>query len=110
MSHETTEHAGPLILSSRTDSRTQLPYVLIDRTTRWGNPLLLGRDGGREEIIRRFEAEILPRLDVEPLRGKNLLCHCWPLSCHAEAIFRKLGQLVPPRPPAPTDPQGDLLR
>jgi hypothetical protein len=64
--------------------------VLIDRTTPYGNPYQIGKHGTREEVIRLFEQHTLPRLNVEPLRDKDLLCHCWPSPCHGTSILRKL--------------------
>lgn len=55
----------------------------------YGNPFRIGVHGTRDEVCDLFEAEILPDLDVEPLRGKNLLCCCKPKRCHADSIFRK---------------------
>jgi hypothetical protein len=31
---------------------------MIDRRTQWGNPYLIGRDGTREEVIAKFEADL----------------------------------------------------
>jgi hypothetical protein len=63
--------------------------VLIDRTTPYGNPYRASVYG-KDEAIRLFEERVLPALDVEPLRGKDLLCHCWPSRCHGTSILRKL--------------------
>lgn len=62
----------------------------IGRGSRYGNPFVIGIDGGRDIVCDRFEAEILPTLDVEPLRGKDLVCFCAPLRCHGDSILRKL--------------------
>lgn len=60
--------------------------VYIGRGTPWGNPFILGRDGDRDTVCDRFEREILPTLDLEPLRGKDLVCWCKPARCHGDAI------------------------
>jgi hypothetical protein len=67
-------------------------YVRVDRRTPWGNPFLIGEDGDRETVIRRY-AEHLPRRaelvrDIATLRGKALGCHCSPLACHADVLAR----------------------
>jgi hypothetical protein len=62
--------------------------VLIDRTTPYGNPYRASVYG-KEEAIRLFEEHVLPDLDVEPLRGKDLLCH-HDGKCHGHSILRKL--------------------
>lgn len=64
--------------------------VRIDRGTPWGNPFKVGIDGNRATCIRRFEHEVLPLLDLEPLRGRDLLCHCKPKACHGDPILRAL--------------------
>ncbi len=49
----------------------------------------------RQEACDRFECEVLPKLDIEPLRGKDLVCFCKPKECHVDSIFRKLYGYVP---------------
>ncbi len=78
--------------------------VKIDRTTRWGNPFVIGKDGTREDCIalyRRFVAgnAATKRPDVlasrqfvaghiHELKGRNLACWC-PLDgpCHADILL-----------------------
>jgi hypothetical protein len=62
----------------------------IGRGSPWGNPFKIGIDGNRDRVCDRFEREILPSLNVEPLRGKDLWCFCAPLRCHGHSILRKL--------------------
>lgn len=64
--------------------------VYIGRGSPWGNPFIIGVHGTRTEVIRRYECEVLPNLDLEPLRGKDLLCYCAPLRCHGDSILHKL--------------------
>ena len=71
--------------------------VYIGRGSPWGNPFshlpntkALYQVGSRDEACDRFEKEVLPSLDVEPLRGKDLLCFCAPLRCHGDSILKKL--------------------
>lgn len=67
------------------------PYaVYIGRGSAWGNPFVIGRHGDRDTVCDRYEREILPGLDLTPLRGKHLVCHCSPLRCHGDAIRRAL--------------------
>ncbi len=63
--------------------------ISVMRGTPYGNPFIINVHGNRREVIKRFEKEILPDLDVEELRGKDLVCCCVPLPCHAESILRK---------------------
>lgn len=62
----------------------------IGRGSPYGNPFIIGRDGTRDEVCNQFELVILPKLDVEPLRGRNLYCYCSPQRCHGHSIFKKL--------------------
>ena len=64
--------------------------VYIGRGSPWGNPHRIGPGTTREAAIRNFELWVLPTMDVEPLRGKDLVCFCAPRSCHGDAIMRKL--------------------
>ncbi len=64
--------------------------VYIGRPSRWGNPFLIGKDGNRDEVCDKFEREILPTLDIEPLRGKDLICYCAPNRCHGDSIIKRL--------------------
>jgi hypothetical protein len=64
--------------------------VYIGRGSPWGNPFVIGRDGTRDDVCDRFEREVLPTLDLEPLRGKHLVCWCKPARCHGDAILRAL--------------------
>jgi hypothetical protein len=72
-------------------SNTSKPHdaVYCGRGTPWGNPYKLGIHGNRDAVCDKFEQYILPTLDVSSLKGKDLVCHCKPKRCHADAIFRK---------------------
>jgi len=87
--------------------------IKVDRTTRWGNPFVVGVHGTRAECVRYYELMIGGFLTVsmenveaqqayiewgidhiEELRGKNLACWC-PLPkagesdiCHAAVLLR----------------------
>ena len=63
--------------------------VYCGRGSPYGNPFVIGKDGDRDTVCDRFEAEILPTLDVSALRGKDLLCFCAPKRCHCDAILKK---------------------
>lgn len=64
--------------------------VYIGRGSPWGNPFVIGKDGNRDEVCDKFETEILPNLDLEPLRGKDLVCFCKPARCHGDSIIKAL--------------------
>jgi hypothetical protein len=63
--------------------------VYCGRPSRWRNPFIIGKHGSRDEVCDRFEREVLPTLDCEPLRGKDLVCFCAPLRCHCDALLKK---------------------
>lgn len=76
----------------------------VDRTTRWGNPFVIGKDGTREECIALYRrcvaansattrkdvlaSRALVAEHVGELKGKNLACWC-PLDgpCHADVLI-----------------------
>ncbi len=64
--------------------------VLIDRSTQWGNPFLIGKDGTREEVITKHKEWILtqPELlaQLYKLKGKTLGCWCSPAACHGNTL------------------------
>ena len=67
--------------------------VYVGRPSDWGNPFRVGRDGTREEVIAKFESYVLAMLKkkpdwLDPLRGKDLICWCVPLPCHADVLLR----------------------
>ena len=72
--------------------------VYIGRGGPFGNPFVLGVDGDRAEVIRKFGIYFKERLErdasfkaaVEELRGKRLGCFCAPLPCHGDVIAEYL--------------------
>lgn len=63
--------------------------VYVGRGSPWGNPYKVGEHGSREQCIRQFELDVLPHLDLSPLRGKHLICYCAPKACHADVLLRE---------------------
>lgn len=68
-------------------------YVVIDRTTKWGNPFLLSNlraDGNRVDVINQYRdwIQTQPALlaALPELRGKVLVCWCAPLPCHGHVL------------------------
>jgi hypothetical protein len=74
------------------NKRTGYPAgaVLIDRTTKFGNPFIIGKDGTRGEVIQKFEQYLCTNAElmeaVKGLKGKDLVCWCAPLACHGDVI------------------------
>lgn len=82
-----------------------LPAVKVDRTTRWGNPFIVGSSGGpyAAKVVDRRHAwqlyrsvalsndEFMAKVRAE-LRGKNLACWCpkddpYEDICHAAVLL-----------------------
>jgi hypothetical protein len=66
--------------------------VFIGRPSKWGNPFVIGKDGNRREVIRKYEEwlqwESGLLADVHELKGKNLVCYCAPLKCHGDVLLQ----------------------
>lgn len=67
--------------------------VYIGRGSPYGNPFVIGVHGDRNDVCDRYEREVLPTLDLEPLRGKDLVCFCAPLRCHGDSIVAAIAAL-----------------
>jgi hypothetical protein len=84
--------------------RTDEYDVLIGRPSKWGNPFVIGRDGDREAVIRKYRAWINGRPDLvsaakAELRGRRLGCFCSPLPCHGDVLAEIAdGDAEAPRP------------
>ena len=65
--------------------------VNIMRPGKWGNPFVIGKDGSREDVIRKYQEWVVkqPSLmnSLEDLRGKNLVCCCSPKPCHGDVLL-----------------------
>jgi hypothetical protein len=101
-------------LSRRKGWRMPANTVKVDRTTKWGNPCIVGKHGTRAECVKWFEMACcgwfvishkrnedgtyladqlreyvkMARRNRHQLRGKNLACWC-PLDqpCHADVLL-----------------------
>ena len=65
--------------------------VYVGRPSKWGNPFVVGKDGTREQVIEKYRVWIGHRIengevDIEELRGQDLLCWCAPLPCHGDVL------------------------
>lgn len=74
--------------------RTSDYDVAVDRSSPFGNPFHLGKDGGRTEVLAKYREYFYERVEkdedfkrkVLALRGKRLGCWCAPLLCHGAII------------------------
>lgn len=76
----------PQVLNKHRDPIDWSRAVSIMRGTPYGNPFATGT---RDEKVDRFEAEVLPTLNVSKLKGMDLVCCCKPLRCHGDSILVK---------------------
>ena len=64
--------------------------VYIGRGSKWGNKFLIGRDGNREEVIRKYREWIMKNdyllSCLDELKDKVLGCYCKPLACHGDVL------------------------
>lgn len=71
--------------------------VYIGRPSKWGNPFTIGKDGTREEVIKKYEIWIRtqPNLlkDLHELKDKVLGCWCSPKSCHGDILARMINEI-----------------
>lgn len=66
--------------------------VRIDRSSEFGNPFILGDDGTRDQVCDAYRDHYLPhkpsiKAKLPSLKGKVLICHCYPERCHGEALI-----------------------
>jgi ParB-like chromosome segregation protein Spo0J len=69
----------------------------IDRTSKWGNPFILGPDGDRDRVCDCFEKHYVPNKDsfiesAHELKGKVLCCHCYPERCHGNSLIELINK------------------
>ena len=75
--------------------------VYIGRPSLWGNPFVIGKDGSREEVVKKYETYIRSRLEKEPnlksellkLGGKKLGCYCAPQACHGDVLLKIIDEI-----------------
>ena len=82
---------APIVLNKK--ALCGLTGIYVGRPSKWGNPFVIGRDGDRDEVIRKFEKRLCDDPDmmeeaITELRGHNLICFCFPRACHADVLLR----------------------
>lgn len=62
------------------------------KASKWANPYKVGRDGTREQVMRRYEVWLFSHPELvaalPELAGKELGCWCAPLPCHGDVLVR----------------------
>lgn len=84
---------------NKRDPNVPAAAIYVGRPTKWGNPFRVGRDGSRDEVIQKYRMYLkLPahkHLQADArveLRGKDLVCWCAPLACHADVLLELANQ------------------
>jgi hypothetical protein len=65
--------------------------IYIDRPSALGNPFVIGKDGTRAAVIRKYEAWLAQQAAQ---RDICLVCWCAPEPCHGDIIQRAIEQLL----------------
>lgn len=72
--------------------------VLIDRTSKWGNPFYVDQHGSRIEVIQMYEEYILGQKvllrQLPELLNKTLWCWCTPNPCHGDVLIKLVKKRV----------------
>ena len=73
--------------------------VYIGRPSKYGNPFVIGPDGTRLSVIKKYKQWLLsnPKLLEsvrKELRGKDVVCFCSPKLCHGDVLL----ELANPKP------------
>ena len=84
-------YAMPKVLNKRTD-KISPNAVYVGRPSKWGNPYKLKKNSSREEAIAQYRNWLIneiahSRLNIRELYGKDLVCWCAPLPCHADILL-----------------------
>lgn len=68
--------------------------IYIGRGSKWGNPFIIGKDGSRKEVIKKYENYLLNNNklleQIDELNDKILGCFCKPLPCHGDVLIKLL--------------------
>lgn len=84
------------------DMRVSDYDIRIDRASKWGNPFHVGKDGDRDEVIRKYREWVTkqPELmeDIPKLQGKRLGCWCAPEACHGDVLVELADGVQEPEP------------
>lgn len=80
----------PRVLNKHRD-RIPPDAVWVMRPSKWGNPFVLGVDGGRARCLAQHAQWVVTRADLiaslPELAGYDLVCCCAPAACHADTLL-----------------------
>lgn len=74
---------------NKRDKNCPKDAIYVGRPSKWGNPYKISIDGTREEVIELYKKWLSNQryLNLEELKGKDLVCWCKPLPCHADILL-----------------------
>lgn len=66
----------------------------------WSNPYKIGKDGTREEVVKKYETYMKDKLNkdkqlvnqLKELKGKTLGCWCKPDLCHGDILLKLIDE------------------
>jgi hypothetical protein len=66
--------------------------VYITRPGKFGNKYVIGKDGNRAEVVKKFRIFAYNNPDYcemvqRELKGRNVVCVCNPLECHGDVLI-----------------------
>ena len=79
----------PKVLNKKTDP---IPpdAVYVGRPSKWGNPFSMRGEADSDVVCDLYEQYLdANHIDYSELRGKDLVCWCAPLRCHADSLLRR---------------------
>ena len=95
------------VIYSRREKYIPDNAVYVGRGSEWGNPYNIGEWAGnirstREMVIGAFKLYfdakmkqgIITEEDLFKLRGKPLVCWCYPQDCHARILIEKMDEII----------------
>lgn len=84
----------PKVYNKRTDNNIPPDAVYVGRPSKWGNPFKMRYDTLEERLDVIFsyktwlEEQVWDgKLNMSELKGRDLVCWCAPLPCHADILL-----------------------
>ena len=81
--------------------------VYVGRPSKWGNIYTISGEMTREKAVAYYRQYVAKKHDLirRELRGKDLVCFCAPLPCHADVLLEIANDLPHRESPEPRSPQ-----
>jgi hypothetical protein len=82
---------------NKRDTNCPKDVIYVGRPSKWGNPFKLHIESNRLLVISAFRDYAKAKLESDPhwldeLRGRDLVCWCAPLPCHADVLLKLANQ------------------